>query len=168
MKSSLKQHFIKIGPRRFVIGTVLLLVVMDLINSYYLKIYWLKKDLSLQMVHQSIRRSEMEIEDFSRATVAEWAELFNNTFYFFLIIILMNNLFFYLFYLRQRLWAQAYVLFYTITAALFSLTFLWDNAGLGTHWLVYNIGSALLYLYLFAGVKLLKTETTLAPEKKGQ
>jgi hypothetical protein len=165
MKLKLKDHFLRFGPRRFVVVTVILLIVTDIINLYYLKLYWMTKELSRQMVFQTIQRSEMQVSDFSLATLSEWMEFFNNLFFFFLGIVLLNNLFFYFFYLRRRLWAQGYILFYTITAALFSLTFLWDNAGLGAHWVIYNIGSALLYIYLFAGVKLLRAETTLESGK---
>ena len=168
MKDKMKQHFLNFGPKRFVIFTVIILIVLDVINSYYLKIYWLQKDLSHTMVLQSIKRGELMVEDFSQTTLNEMTAFVNNGFYFFLLLIFANNLFFYIFYLRKKLWAQGYVLFYTLTASLFSLTFIFDNAGLGMGWMAYNVLTIPIYIYLYFGVKLLKLETTLGHEKKGR
>lgn len=168
MKEKLREHFLKWNARRFVISTTIILIVLDLINSYYLKLYWLKKDLSTMMVLQSIKRSNLVVEDFSSETLLEMTGFVNNTFSFFLLLILINNFFFYFFYLKKKLWAQGYVLFYTLTAALFSLTFVFDHAGLGWGWMLYNFSTIFIYLYLYLGVKLLKNETILVSEKKEQ
>ncbi len=168
--AKLREHFLKIGPRRFVVLTVIMLVITDFINSYYLKLYWLKKDYSHQMVKLSIQQSDIDPSTFSPETFTEAMAFVNNAFYFFVFLILANNFFFYFFYLRKKLWAQGYVLFYTLTAALFSLSFIFDNAGLGFGWLIYNILTVPFYCYLYFGVKLLKAETTIIPanKKKGQ
>lgn len=150
----------KLGPRRFVIGAVLTLIILDIINTIYLKLYWLQKDLSTLLVHQSIRSSNLVLEDFSQETIAGMSGFINNTFYFFLFLILINNLFFYFFYLRKKLWAQGYVLFYTLTAAIFGLSFVVDQVGLGIGWGIYNVLTIFIYLYLYFGVKVLKYETT--------
>ena len=136
MKEKLKKHFLKLGPRRFVIGAVIILVTLDIVNSWYLKLYWLKKDFSTVAVHQMIERNGEVIEHFSHDTILEMKGFIDKTFYFFLFPVLVNNLFFYFFYLRKKLWAQSYVLFYTLTAAIFSLSFLVDHADLGWHWML--------------------------------
>lgn len=168
MKEKLKQHFIKFGPRKFVIITVLLLIITDLINSYYLKLYWMQKKISSILVSISLQRSQLSLEDFSNETLMEMNGFVDNAFYFFLLVIILNNLFFYAFYLKRKLWAQGYVLFYCLTAAFFSLTFIFDNEGMGSAWLIYNILTIPFYIYLYLGVKLLKSETTLAPGMKAQ
>lgn len=170
MKEKLKAHFLKWGSRRFVVVTVLLLTILDIVNSYYMKLYWQKKDMSTFMVHQSILRGNMSVEEFSRDTIYEMTGFVNNAFMFFLFLIFVNNLFFYLFYLRKKLWAQGYVLFYTLTAGIFSVSFLIDDVGLGWGWMLYNTLTIFLYLYLCAGVMLLKDETVIIPEggKKGR
>jgi len=160
MKDKLKSHFLKIGPRRFVVSTVSILIILDIINCWYLKLYWLKKKMSILLVHQSVARSGLNIEDFSGATIQEITGFVDNTFYFFLFVILANNSFFYFLYLKKRLWAQGYVLFYTLTTAILSVSFIFDNADLGFGWLVYNFLTIPSYLYLFLGIKLLKAETT--------
>ena len=160
MKEKLKKHFLKLGPRRFVIGTVILLIAMDIVNSWYLKLYWLKKDFSTFAVHRMIEKNGEVIEHFSRDTILEMKGFIDNTFYFFLFLVLINNFFFYFFYLRKKLWAQSYVLFYTLTAAIFSLSFLVDHADLGWQWMLYNFLTIPVYGYLYLGVKFLKTETT--------
>lgn len=156
----LKAHYLKFGPRNCVIATVILLLALDIINTIYLRLFWLKKGLSTLLVHQSIRNSELVLEDFSRDTIMEMTGFINNTFYFFLFLVLANNLFFYFFYLRKKLWAQGYVLFYTLTAAIFQITFVLDDADLGWGWTVYNFATIFVYFYLYFGVKLLKKETT--------
>jgi hypothetical protein len=163
MVEKFKIHFLKLGPRRFVIGAVLLLIILDIINSYYLKLYWLKKDLSTLLVHQAIYKNGEVLENFSASTLLEMKSFIDNTFFFFLFIVLVNNLFFYFFYLRKKLWAQGYVLFYTLTAAIFAISFLFDQAGLGWGWALYNLGTMFVYGYLYFGVKLLKAETTFSP-----
>lgn len=167
MMDKIKAHFLKIGPRRFVMGTVIVLIILDIINTIYLKLYWLQKDLSTLLVHQSIRRSELVLEDFSQETLTGMAGFINNTFYFFLFLVLINNLFFYFFYLRRKLWAQGYVLFYTLTAAIFSVSFVVDQAGLGWSWMLYNLSTIFIYAYLYFGVKVLKYETTDAIPEDG-
>lgn len=131
-------------------------------NSWYLKLYWVKKDYAQMMMKLSIKQSGLLVEEFNPDTLAEMLAFLNNTFHFFLLIILANNLFFYFFYLRKRLWAQGFVLFYTLTAALFSVTLIFDNAGLGSGWLIYNIVTIFMYIYLYFGVKVLRPETTIS------
>lgn len=164
----IKAHFSKWPPRRFVLVTVVSLLVTDILNSYYLKLFWLKRDLSTLMVHQMIRKQGMILENFSIATINEMKGFIDNAFYFFLFLIFVNNLFFYFFYFRKKLWAQGYVLFYTLTAAIFALSFLIDQSGLGWIWFVYNLLTIPFYAYLYFGVKVLKNETTITPghEKK--
>lgn len=150
----------KLGPKRFVVGAIILLIVLDILNSVYLRLYWVKKDLSMTLVRQMFQRNGYLVESFSKETITEMTAFVDNTFYFFLLIVLINNLFFYVFYYRKKLWAQGFVLFYTLTAALFAVTFLFDDLILGWGWFLYNITTTLVYAYLFFGVKVLKYETT--------
>jgi hypothetical protein len=160
MKEKLRKHFLNFGPRRFVGATVLTLLLTDLINFYYLKLYWAGKKISLLMVQQTIIRSGKIIEDFSASTIQEMTGFINNAFYFFLLIILMNNLFFYLFYLRKKLWAQGFILFYVLMSAVMQVTFIFEFNQMGYGWMAYNLLTIPYYLYLFWGIKLLKAETT--------
>lgn len=166
MKEKLLAHFRKFGPRRFVIFTVITLLVTDLLNSWYLKLWWVAKNMSMKGVQMSADRAGLEVADLTPASISELTGLFNNMFFFFIIIILINNFFFYTFYLRRKLWAQGFVLFYTLTAAALSAMFLIDNAGLGFTWYAYNILMCPVYVYLYFGVKLLKEETVDLPAKK--
>lgn len=170
MLEKLKTHYLNLGPRRFVIGAVILQCILDVINTYFLKIYWLKKDLSTVMVQQAIIRNGETLESFSPDTIFEMKSFIDNTFYFFLFLIFINNIFFYFFYLRKKLWAQSYVLFYTLTAAIFAVSFILDPDDFGWAWAIYNFSTIFIYLYLFFGAKLLKNETTIIPEdgKKGR
>ena len=170
MKEKMKNHFIGRGPRRFVIGTVLLLLITDILNFFYLRLYWLKKDLSTNLVHQMFQRNGYLLENFSTDTVIEMKAFVDNTFYFFLTIVLINNVFFYFFYYRKKLWAQGFVLFYTLSAALLSVTYLLDLGLMGWSWAIYNFSTIFLYAYLFLGVKLLKYETTdaIPPHEKSE
>jgi hypothetical protein len=168
MREKLRAHFLRFGPRRFVFVTVFLLIVTDLLNCWYLSLYWQKKNFSDLFVDHVISQSGLMAHDFQSETILEMHSFINNTFYFFLTIIIANNLFFYFFYLRKRLWAQGFVLFYTLTAGLLAVTLIFDNAGLGSHWLMYNTASMFMYIYLYFGVKVLKPETTLERGKKGR
>ncbi len=164
----IRAHFLKYPPRVFVFVTVTLLIITDLLNSWYLTLYWDKKNFAQLLIQQSIRRSGLLAEDFNPDTINEMLSFMNNTFHFFLVIILANNFFFYFFYLQKKLWAQGFVLFYTLTAAMLAVTFVFDNAELGAAWFIYNAASFLLYVYLYFGVKVLKPETTLERGKKGR
>lgn len=162
MKQKLHAHFVALGPRRFTIVAVILLIITDFLNGYYLKLYWAAKDISRVMVERSLRTGNV-LDEISPATMNEMISFLNNSFYFILLVILLNNLFFYLFYLRRKLWAQGFVLFYTLSLAIFSTTLIFDNADLGIGWFIYNALTIPFYLYLFLGVKLLKYETTDLP-----
>jgi hypothetical protein len=168
MKDKLLAHFHKIGARRFVVGTVIILVVLDILNCVYLKLAWVQNDLSQRMVLQIINQMKLQPADFNPTTMLEIRGLVDKSFDFFMFIILINNLFFYFFYLRKKLWAQGYVLFYTLTAAIFSGTLLFDGYGMGSGWLIFNLMTIPFYVYLYMGVKLLKDETTLVPQKKAR
>ncbi len=161
MLEKLKNHFRKFKPRQFVVFTVLSLIITDLLNGYYLTLYWAKKDYGSILMRESMRRGGMQASDFNSATLNEMHAFMDNLFHFFLFIILANNLFFYFFYLRKRQWAQGFVVFYAFTAALFSLSLLFDNAGMGAGWFFYNLATIPYYLYIYLGVKTLKNETTL-------
>lgn len=159
MKEKLLAHFRKLGPRRFVIATVLTLIVTDLVNSWYLRLWWVSKDMSQRLLVQSSEQSGVSLSDLGPDSIRELREFFDHSFFLLLFIILANNLFFYVFYLRRKLWAQGFVLFYALTAAGLSMAFLFDNAGLGTGWYIYNLLMVPVYLYLFVGVKSLKEDT---------
>lgn len=170
MKEKILAHFNRWNPRYFVVVTVLILIITDLLNGLYLKLFWSHRGMSELLVRQSIAQSGLVLEDFGPDTVSEMLGFVDNTFYFFLFLVLVNNLFFYVFYLLKRLWAQGYVLFYTFSASILALTFIFDNGGLPFGWTIYNIASIPLYLYLFLGVKMLKMKTTTIPasENKAQ
>jgi hypothetical protein len=166
MKEKLLRHYQALGARRFVIGAVVLLIILDLVSGYYLKVSWEQKDLYGQAMQFWLKGMKLETGELSDETMYEIAGLIRKTFDFFLFLIFVNNLFFYFFYLRKKLWAQGYILFYTMTGALMSAMMVFD--GMGAAWIGVNLVSALLYVYLFWGVKLLKPETTLVPEKKAR
>lgn len=166
MKENLKQHFLKIGPRRFVVATVFLLITLDILNSIYLKLAFAKNDLSGKMVHMMIERMKLSTTDLDQNTLREIGGLVDKSLDFFLFVVFINNLFFYLFYLRKKLWAQGYVLAYALTAGIFSMAMIFDGYGMGAGWLIYNLITIPLYFYLYTGIKLLRDETTLVPEKK--
>lgn len=160
MMEKIKTHFIKMGPKRFVFGAVFLLLILDLVNSYFLRIYWVHKDLSLFYVKKIAMKEGLDFSTLTRDSILEVKGVIDNGFFFFLLIVLINNLFFYVFYLRKKLWAQGYILFYTITNALLAVVFLVEGPILGISWFVYNLTTVFMYLYLYFGVKVLKYETT--------
>ena len=168
MNEKLKNHFLRIGPRTFVIGTVILLIIMDILNGIYLKLALGNKQFTEKMIIMTYARVGVAAAEITPDSFAEMTWILERSLDFFLFLILINNLFFYFFYLRKQLWAQGYVLFYTLSAALLSGVMLFDVYGMGPGWLVFNLATIPVYFYLYLGVKLLKTETTLAPKKKGR
>jgi hypothetical protein len=167
MNEKLRAHFLKIGPKNFVLGTVILLVVLDFLSLYNLKLNFENSGLYNNIVLLTMERMKIKQSELAPETLIEMAGLIHKTMDFGFLLIILNNLFFYFFYLRKKLWAQNYVLFYTLTAAIFSLLMIFDNhTGIG--WTIFNFLTIPIYLYLFFGVKLLKEETTLVPKKKGR
>lgn len=164
----MKSHFLRFGPRRFVLGAVLLLIGLDILNTLYLRDYWLHKNLSLMYVEKIAMTQGLDFSQLSASSIREVKAVVDNSFSFFLFIVLLNNFFFYAFYLRKKLWAQGYVLFYTVTNALLALLFLTEGPVLGATWFMYNILTLPLYLYLYFGVKVLKFETTDAIPEHGK
>lgn len=153
----IKNHFLRLGPRRFVIGTVLMLLLLDILNGWYLKLYWAYKNLSVAYAHKVAQMNGIE---FDPNTIEGIVYLTDNLVSFFLLIVLVNNLFFYCFYLRKKLWAQGYILFYTLTNAALMGAFLVEGPVLGMGWFVINMLSVPVYIYMYLGVKVLKYETT--------
>jgi hypothetical protein len=167
MNEKLRGHFLKIGPKNFVLGTVFVLIILDFLSLYNLKLNFEQSGLYNNIVLLTIERMQIKQSELAPETLTEMAGLIHKTMDFAFLLILINNLFFYFFYLRKKLWAQGYILFYTMTAAIFSLLMIFDNhTGIG--WTIFNVLTIPIYLYLFFGVKLLKEETTLAPKKKGR
>ena len=153
MINKLKSHYLKLGPRPFVIATALILLILDIINSIYLRLYWTFKKLSLVIVERLAHGQGLELGQLSDQTIIEVQGMVNNAFFFFLFIVIINNLFFYFFYLRKKLWAQGYVLFYTISNSILAVTFLIEGPILGLPWFIYNFATMFIYLYLYMGVK---------------
>jgi hypothetical protein len=166
MKQKILSHYMALGPRRFVIGTVLILIILDILSGYYLKVSWDHKNFYGQAVDFWIKSLKLDAGDISAATMGEILGLIRKSFDLFLVLVFLNNLFFYFFYLKKKLWAQGYILFYTITGSLMSLFMVFDNMGMG--WISVNLMSSAIYFYLFLGVKLLKHQTTSKEEKKAQ
>ncbi len=158
--AKIKSHFLSLGARRFVIGTVILLIILDLINSLYLRLYWIHRGISRLVVERIANNQGLEFKQLSEQTITEITLMVNNAFFFFLFIILINNLFFYFFYLKKKLWAQSYVVFYSISNSILAITFLFEGPILGWSWFAYNLSTMFIYLYLYSGVKVLKDETT--------
>ena len=167
MYEKLRPHFLKIGARKFVILAVLVLIVLDILNSLYLRKYWQSKSISINMIEKLAMAQGVSFKQLGPGTLKEIKEMVNNAFNFFLLVVLLNNFFFYAFYLRKKLWAQAYVLFYTITNSIFAITFLIEGPVLGWPWYLFNISAMFVYLYLYFGVKVLKNETTDAIPERG-
>lgn len=168
MKEKIQSHFKKFAPRQFVVGVVTVLIILDILNGLYLKLSWAKNALSKNMVILIIEQMKLQAADFDHATMTEIGGLVDKSFDFLLFLILMNNLFFYLFYLRKKIWAQGYVLFYTFSGMIFSAFMIFDGYGMGAGWMIFNLLAVPLYAYLYFGVKFLKNETTLVPEKKAR
>ncbi len=167
MKEKLRQHFLKIGPRRFVLMTVFSLLILDLLTGYSFRMSLTQNGFSEKLVQISIEQAKLQASDLSAETLAEVHGLMNKSIDFMLGLILVNNLFFYFFYLRKKLWAYSYVSFYSLTAGLLSVSLVLDKH-ISTGWLIFNLATIPMYIYLFLGIKLLKEETTLVPKKKGQ
>ncbi len=167
MKEKLRQHFLKIGPRRFVLMTVFSLLILDLLTGHSFRMSLIQNGFSEKLVQLSIKQANLQASDLSTETLTEVHNLMNMSLDFMLGLILVNNIFFYFFYFKKKLWAYSYVAFYTLTAGFLSLSMIFDKH-ISTGWLIFNIATIPMYLYLFLGVKLLKAETTLAPKKKGQ
>jgi len=155
---NLKKHYLKINQKRFIIISVILLLLLDLINSYYLRLYWDHKNLSLMYVEKLALTQGLDFNELSEQSVLEIKQVINNGFFFFLFIILINNLFFYLFYLRKKVWAQGYVIFYAITNSILSALFLIEGPVMGIPWFIYNLMAIGIYLYLYMGMRLLKIQ----------
>ena len=167
MKEKLRQHFQNIGPRRFVLVTIFTLLILDLLTGHSFRMSLIQNGFSEKLVQLSIQQAKLNPNDLSAETLSEVHNLMNKSLDFMLGLILVNNLFFYFFYFKQKLWAYSYVAFYTLTAGFLSLSMVIDKH-MSTGWLIFNIATIPIYIYLFLGVKLLKEETTLAPGKKGQ
>lgn len=158
--TKIKMHFLYLGARRFVLCALAVLLLLDVINSLYLREYWVHRDISRVVVEKLANNQGLEFKQLSEQTIVEITTMANNAFFFFLFIIMVNNLFFYFFYLKRKLWAQSYVLFYAVSNSILAITFLVEGPVLGWTWFSYNLSTMFLYFYLFLGVKVLKHETT--------
>lgn len=164
MKEKIKEHFTKIGTPRFVIIAVVALIVLDILNSFYLRLYWVHKNISMLYVEQLAIKQGLDFGQLSDQSLREVKGLIDNGFFFFLFVIFINNLFFYFFYLKKKIWAHGYVVFYTVTNALLALLFLVEGPILGASWFIYNLSTILFYCYLYLGTKILKFEAASIPE----
>lgn len=163
MKERIKHHYTKIGIQRFVIFAVVALVVLDILNSYYLRLYWVQKNLSMLYVEQLAIKQGLDVGQLSQQSLLEIKGMIDNGFFFFLFVIFINNLFFYFFYLKKKLWAQGYVAFYTVTNAVLAVLFIVEGPILGVSWFIYNLSTILFYCYLYFGTKTLKFEAAAIP-----
>lgn len=158
----IKKHFSNLGVNRFTAITVFILLATDIINSFYLRIYWVHKNISLSYVEQIASSQGIDINQIGKSGLMELKAVIDNGFFFFLLIILVNNLFFYFFYLRKKIWARSYVVFYCMSNSVLALLFIAEGQLLGASWFTYNILTIGVYFYLAMGNKILKLETAQA------
>jgi hypothetical protein len=171
MKNKIKNHFINLGSSKFIFITIITLLTLDIINSYYLSLYWDYKNFTLIYVEKMAATQGLDIHELSTQSLQEIKQMITNGVSFFLLIIILNNLFFYFFYWKKKIWAQGYVLFYTLTNALLAIAFLIEGPVLGLSWYAYNVLSVPFYLYFYLGIKIFKFKSfSLNPEheKKAQ
>ena len=102
MKEKLRQHFLKIGPRRFVLMTVFSLIILDLLTGYSFRMSLTQNGFSEKLVQISIEQAKLQASDLSADTLAEVHGLMNKSIDFMLGLILVNNLFFYFSLIERR------------------------------------------------------------------
>jgi hypothetical protein len=148
-----KNHFEKFSPKKFVKIITLSLLILDILNTWYMKSWWKTNELSMKMVLKIIASQEDSLTHFNQASLSELSLFITNTFNFFLTLIIINNCFFYFFYLKEKKWAHNYVQFYCLTGSLFSISFIFEGNSIGLEWLIYNILSIPLYFYFYLAIK---------------
>lgn len=163
-----RNHFKKWNPKTFLWVSVLILLVLDIGNGQFLRLSWLEKNSSMLIINILASRGELNLSELSSDTMTELLGMINNTFLFFLFIILINNLFFYCFTLLKKAWAHSYLVFYTMTGALFSLVMVFDSFGMGSFWGFFNIISIIIYAYLFVGLKMVSLNPVVPSENSEQ
>ena len=168
MIKNIKEHFSHLGIKRFTAITVLILLATDIINSFYLRIYWVHKNISLSYVEQVAAAQGIDFNQIGKSGLMELKAVIDNGFFFFLLIIFVNNLFFYFFYLRKKIWARSYVVFYCMSNSILALLFTAEGQLLGASWFTYNILTIGVYFYLAMGNKILKLATNEATPADGR
>jgi hypothetical protein len=166
MMLKIKNHFKKFNLFHFTLGVIVSLIVLDLINFYYLSLYWTKQNLSLLYVQRLSLGQGLDVHQLSTQSIQEIKQVIDNSFFLFLVIVLINNLFFYIFYFRNKLWAQSYVLFYTLSNSVLAVLFLVEGPILGIPWFIYNLVTIFLYIYLYLGIKFFKDESMISNQTK--
>ena len=156
MKEKFINHFKRWRSKTFLWLSVLILLLLDLGNGQFLRLSWFKNNSSFNLANLLASRGEVQLSELSQDTLIELIGMIDNTFLFFLFIILLNNIFFYFFTLRGKLWAHSFLVFYTMTGALFSLIMVKDSFSLGITWGVFNVLSIVVYGYIFFGLKFVK------------
>jgi hypothetical protein len=158
MISFLNDKFKKLGKTQFIKNAALLCLIADALNLFYIQFYWLQERLS-----EGFLRSVLSLNGVNTATMRS-QDIMN---YKYLLVgslsnvlvgfIFVHAIIYFLFYKRKK-WTAKYIGGYTLSAVLLTIVelivFRYDlNA-----WSLFLITSALIYGYIFWGIKYFKIQ----------
>lgn len=151
LQNKIRKHFQFFTLNQFQLIIVVSFIILDVLNSLYLKNYWIEKDLTKIYLKKMAQMQGMSLSHLAQNSLNEIQNLISLGFTFLILLFFFNNLFFYIFYLRKKIWAEKYVLFYAFSNAILGIIFILEGPVTGLWWYFYNMMTVIIYCYCFWG-----------------
>jgi hypothetical protein len=158
MISFLNDKFKKLGKSQFIKNAALLCLIADALNLFYIQFYWLKVRFS-----EDFLRSVLAINGVNAATlrsedVLSYKYLLVGSLSNVLVGFIVVHAFIYFLFYKRKKWTAKYIGGYTLSAVLLTILELIVFRNDLSSWSLFLISSALIYGYVFLGIKYFKIQ----------
>lgn len=158
MISFLNDKFKKLGKTQFIKNAALLCLFADILNLIYIQFYWLQIRLSEDFLRSALALNGLNPTTLRTQDIMNYKYLLtgslSNVFAGFIVV---HAFIYFLFYKRIK-WTSKYVGGYTLSAVLLTtLELIMLRSDLST-WSALLVASALIYAYIFWGIKYFKIQ----------
>lgn len=158
MISFLNDKFKKQGKSRFIKSAALLCLIADALNLFYIQFYWFQERFSEEFLRSVLSLNGVNAAVLSREDILNYKYLLTGSLSNVLVgFIFIHIIIYFLFYKRKK-WTAKYIGGYTLSAVLLTLLELIILRGDINAWSSFLITSAVIYAYIFLGIKYFKIQ----------
>ncbi len=158
MISFLNDKFKKQGKSQFIKNAALLCLIADALNLFYIQFFWFQYRFTEGFLRSVLSINGVNTTNLSSQDVLNYKYLLTGSLSNVLVgFIFVHAIIYFLFYKRKK-WTAKYIGGYTLSAVLLTLLELVVFRGDINAWSLFLISSAVIYAYIFLGIKYFKIQ----------
>lgn len=158
MMNFLNTKFQNIGKDSFIKLAALACLIADLLNIFYIQYYWFENRFSLEFIRNVFRLQGFDVRHLSNNTIEQYKYVLISSVSNVLIVFLGVHALIYFLFIKQKNWTKKYIGGYCLSAVILTGVELLLLIGEFSPWQSLLIISALIYLFVFKGIKFFKIQ----------